>query len=92
MRKDKSSVSKSSSHEDLGQFWDSHDLTDFDKQTYKVNFDIDIKSEKIYCALDKKISSQLQSLADDRGVSPDVLVNLFLQEKLQSFKSRKKAS
>lgn len=92
MKKDKSSTSKSNSYENLGQFWDSHDLTDFDKQTHKVNFDIDIKSEKIYCALDKKILSQLQSLADDRGVSPDVLVNLFLQEKLQSFKSKRKAS
>ncbi len=92
MKKDKSSISKSNSYESLGQFWDSHDLTDFNIQTRKVNFNVDVKNDKVYCVLDKKISQQLENLADKRGVSPDILVNLFLQEKLQSFKPKKKAS
>lgn len=92
MKKDKSSISKSSSYDKMGKFWDSHDLTDLDKQTHKVNFDVEIRSDKTYCALDKKISNQLQFLASERGVSPDVLVNLFLQEKLRLIKPKRKAS
>ena len=92
MKKDKSSISKSTSYEKIGEFWDSHDLTNFDKQTHKVNFDVDIRNDKTYCVLDKKISNQLESLANERGVSPDILVNLLLQEKLRTLNPKKKAS
>ena len=83
-KNNRSSVSKSNSYEQMGEFWDSHDLTDFTDKTKKVNFDIEIKSDKTYCALDKKISNKLQVLANKRGVSPNVLANLLLQEKLNS--------
>ena len=89
MKKNKSSISKSDSYEKMGNFWDSHDLTDFNNDIKKVDFNVGIKSDKTYCAVDKKISNELQSLANKRGVSPDVLVNLFLQEKLKSLKSKK---
>ena len=89
MKKNKSSISKSNSYEELGKFWDSHDLTGFEDEIKKVSFDVDIKKDRTYCALDKKVSNELQSLANKRGVSPDILVNLFLQEKLKSLKSKK---
>lgn len=54
MKKNKNSISKSNSYETMGDFWDSHNLTDFAGQIMKVHFDVDIKSEKIYCSLDKK--------------------------------------
>ena len=88
-KNNKSSISKSNSYESIGEFWDTHDLTDFNTKTKKANFNVDIKGDKTYCTLDKKISTELQSLANKRGISPDVLVNLLLQEKLQSIKSRK---
>ena len=92
MKKNKSSISKSKSYEEMGEFWDSHDLTDLTDQTKKINFNVDIKREKIYCSLDKKISNELQILANEQGVSPDVIVNRILQEKLKSIKSPKKPS
>ena len=89
MKKNKSQISKADSYEKMGEFCDSHDLTDFNNELEKVNFNVGIKNDKIYCAVDKKISNELQSLANKRGISPDVLVNLFLQEKLKSLKSKK---
>ena len=88
-KNNKSSISKSNSYEQMGEFWDSHDLTEFTGKTKKVSFDIGIKNDKTYCALDKTVSNKLQMLANKRGVLPDVLVNLLLQEKLQSLKSKK---
>ena len=89
MKKNKSPISKTDSYEEMGEFWDSHDLTDLNNELKKVNFNVGIKNDKIYCAVDKQISDELQSLANKRGVAPDVLVNLFLQEKLKSLKSKK---
>ena len=89
MKKNKSSISKSNSYETMGGFWDSHDVTDFAGKTKKADFNIEITKEKIYCSLDKKISNELQILANERGVSPDILVNKILQEKLRSIKPKK---
>ena len=88
-KNNRSSISKSNSYEQIGEFWDSHDLTEFVGKTKKINFDIGIKNDKTYCALDKTVSNKLRLLANKRGVSPDVLANLLLQEKLQSLKPKK---
>jgi len=83
MSKGRSTVSKAKSYKEIGDFWDAHDLSDFWGQTQKVEFEVDIKSEITYYCLDKKISEQIQSIAQKRGVSADTLINLWVQEKLQ---------
>jgi hypothetical protein len=83
MKKDRSSISKAKSYKEIGDFWDTHDLSDFWDQTKKVQFEVDIKSEITYCSLDKRLAKQVQSIAQKRGVSADTLINLWVQEKLQ---------
>jgi len=83
MTKGRSTISKAKSYKEIGDFWDTHDLSDFWDQTKKVEFGVDIKSEIIYCSLDKKLAVQVQSIAQRRGVSADTLINLWVQEKLQ---------
>jgi hypothetical protein len=83
MKKVKSSVSKAKSYNEIGEFWDTHDLANYWTKTKTTRFDVDIQSEITYYSIDKKLSERLQSMARERGVSPDTLVNLWLQEKLQ---------
>ena len=83
MRKGRSTLSKAKSYKEIGDFWDTHDLSDFWNHTKKVEFDVDIRSEITYYSLDKKLAEQVQSVAQRRGVSPDTLINLWVQEKLQ---------
>jgi len=83
MSKGRCSLSNAKSYKEIGDFWDTHDLTDFWDQTKKVEFEVDIKSEITYYSLDKKLSEQIQSIAQRRGVSADTLINLWVQEKLQ---------
>jgi len=83
MSKGRSSLSNAKYYKEIGDFWDTHDLTDFWDQTKKVEFEVDIKSEITYYSLDKKLSEQIQSIAQRRGVSADTLINLWVQEKLQ---------
>jgi len=48
MRKNKSSISKASSYEDIGAYWDTQDLSKVWHKTRKVKFDVQIESEVIY--------------------------------------------
>lgn len=87
MNKGRSSLSKAKSYKEIGDFWDTHDLSDFWDKTKQAEFDVDIESEITYYALDKVLSERIQAIAQKRGVSADTLINLWLQEKLQEQKA-----
>lgn len=82
MKKDKSSISKAQSYREMGEFWDTHDLSDYWDQTHPVEFEIDIQSEIMYYPLEVTLSDKMRSFAEQRGVSPETLINLWVQEKL----------
>lgn len=83
MEKRKSSISEASSYQELGEFWDTHDTADYEDQTYEVEFEVDLQSEVTYLPLEKNLSAQVRALAKQRGVSPETLLNLWVQEHLQ---------
>jgi hypothetical protein len=87
MPKSKSSISKAQSYRAIGEFWDTHDLADYWDQTRPVESKINIQSEETYYPLDTNLSKQVGSIAKRRGVSPETLLNLWIQEKLQTEKS-----
>jgi hypothetical protein len=79
----RSSISKATSYEEIGEFWDEHDTADYWEQTYPVEFKVNLQSEEIYYRIDNTLSEQLRSLARRRGISPETLLNLWVQEKLR---------
>ena len=83
MRKHKSSASEATSYKEIGEFWDTHDLSEFWDKTKEASFEIDIESEVTYYAVDKMLSKKIQAIAQKRGVTADTLINLWVQEKLQ---------
>jgi hypothetical protein len=83
MKRGKSSISKAKSHREIGDFWDTHDLSDFWDQTKRIDFDVNIESEITYYSLEKRLAKEVQSIAQKRGVSADTLINLWVQEKIQ---------
>ncbi len=87
MNESKSSISKAQSYKEIGEFWDTHDLAGYWEQTHPVDFEIDIQSEVTYYALDKALSASIRSIAEQRGVSAETLLNLWVQEKLQEEKT-----
>ena len=87
MKRGKSSISKAKSHKEIGEFWDTHDLSDFWDQTKRVKFEVGIESEITYYSLDKKLAREVQSIAQKRGVSADTLINLWVQEKIHEQRS-----
>ena len=89
MGKNKSSLSKARSYAELGEFWDTHDLTEFWEQTKPAEFEVDIRSEVTYYALDSALSAEVRALAEQRGVAPETLLNLWVQEKLHQAEAQR---
>ncbi len=83
MNKNKTSISKAQSYKEIGEYWDKHDIAERWEETKPAEFEVDIKSEVTYYAVDNKLSAKVQEFARQHGVSPDTLLNLWLQEKLQ---------
>jgi len=81
MKKNKSSISKMQTHEEIGEYWDTHDLAEHWEETKPAEFKVDIQSEVTYFAVDRQLSEKIKVFAKRRGVSPDTLLNLWVQEK-----------
>jgi len=83
MSKNKTSISKKSSYQEIGEFWDTHDLSDFWKQTKPAKFEVDIQTQRIYYPIDSKLSDNILELARKRGISPETLINLWISERIR---------
>ena len=77
----KTSVSNASSYQDIGEFWDAHDATEFGEQI-DAEFEVDIKSQQRYFFLDSQLSLKIKQIAIKRGISGSALLNLWIQEKI----------
>jgi hypothetical protein len=84
MSKGKSSISKKDSYLEIGEFWDTHDLSEYWDQTKAVRAEVDIQSEAVYYPVDRQLSATLNSIAKKRGVSPETLLNVWLKEKVSA--------
>ncbi len=85
MTEGKTSISKASSYQEIGEFWDTHDLADYWEQTHLVDFDIieDIHPSKIYYHIETELSDQIRAIAKRKGVSGTTLLNSWIREKLR---------
>ncbi|MBM3135355.1 MAG: hypothetical protein FJZ89_08790 [Chloroflexi bacterium] len=73
-----SSISQADTAEGIGEFWDTHDFTDFD------NPDLPDARFEIVCAVPIEIElfAAIEKQAHKRGVQIETLANLWLQQKL----------
>lgn len=83
MSGNKSSISKAHTYQEMGEFWDEHDLTDYWEETKEVEFTINIQTERRYYPIDRLLSNKVCEFAKKHGVSPETLVNLWVQEKVK---------
>ena len=84
MTVNKSSISKATSYQEIGDYWDEHDVSEIWEQTEPIEFEIDIQSEVRYVALEPRLAADIQQLAQQKGVTSQTLVNLWLREKFEA--------
>jgi hypothetical protein len=82
MKRNKSSISDAETYQEIGEFWDDHDLADYWDKIEPVEFEVEIQSNTIYFPVESNLSTKLAAAAKKHGVSPETLVNLWLQEKI----------
>ncbi len=77
-----SSISRADTVEKIGQFWDTHDFTDFDSDAPDVQF-------VVACAVPIEVDlfASVEEQARKRGVSIETLVNMWLVEKMAEHRS-----
>lgn len=92
MKKNKSSISKASNYEEIGEYWDTHDMSDVWDKTKRVSFEFDAGSKAIFYPLEMKLAEKVRAMAKKEGLSSETLVNLWIQQKIceQSSQAKKK--
>ena len=66
------------------EFWDSHDLADYEDFTAQVDGIVDLQSRQRLVAIDPALADRLAAEAHRRGLSAEALINLWLNERLQA--------
>lgn len=84
MEENKSSISQATSYREMGEFWDTHDVTDYWDQTREVEFEVNIESEVTWCALEPVLATKVSQIARRKGISLETLINLWVQEKVEA--------
>ena len=77
-----SSISKAGSVAEIGEFWDTHSLDDYWEQTQEVEFEVRAQRRR-RITLDPQVYAQVEAAARTRGILPETLVNLWLQDRLR---------
>ncbi len=67
--------------EEAADFWDTHDSADYEEYMRDVECQVNIKQRTYMISLDSDLYRKLRIIAKARGVKPETLVNLWLQEK-----------
>jgi len=75
------SISKASTIEEIGEYWDTHSLADHWDETYEVDFVVRAK-RRHRVTLDPDIYTLVEAEARVRGVLPETLINLWISERL----------
>ncbi len=80
-RKPISSTSKAQSYEQIGEYWDAHDLATSGAGGKPVDFGVDIQRRRFLVAIEPALFAKVRRRAAKRGLSAERLLNLWVQEK-----------
>jgi hypothetical protein len=69
------------SYQEAGLFWDTHDSAEFEKFMKDTECEVDIKRRIFLIPVDGDLYKRIQSIARKRGISPEALLNMWIQEK-----------
>ncbi len=82
MAKNKTPISNAETYQQISEFWDDHDLADYWDNLKPVEFEVEIETNTTYFPVETNLSQNLAKIAKQHGVSPETLLNLWIQEKM----------
>ena len=78
----KSRLPKTDSIKKLAEFWDSHDLTDFEDELDEIAEPVFVRSTAIKVPLGLGEAKAVEQMAKAKGVSPEELVRTWVVQKV----------
>jgi hypothetical protein len=78
-----SSISNATSYEEMGEYWDAHELPD---DAREVEIKADIKVRRHYVSVEPNLMIEIAKEAASKGISSQSLVNLLIQEHVSAQK------
>ena len=69
---------------DMAQFWDTHDLTDFQDQLEEVTEPVFERDKVVKVHLTTKDAETVENMARSQGLNPAELIRSWVMEKVQS--------
>jgi hypothetical protein len=70
-----------SSNQELVEFFDTHDLGEYESELPEEYFDVDIKQNHYLVSVDRHLMSKLLEIAGEQQVSVEMLLDSWLKEK-----------
>jgi hypothetical protein len=86
-----SSISQSSTYEEIADFWDTHSVADDAEQMQEVEITFDPSARRTSVGVDPELFTELCQIARQRQISTQTLVNLWLSQRVEKLKARKSA-
>lgn len=72
--------------EEMTEFWDTHDITDYEEYLTPINVNVSVHPRHEYViTLSDSLDAMLRKIQQKEGVSLSILINLWVQEKLQQY-------
>jgi predicted DNA binding CopG/RHH family protein len=71
-----------SSLEEAGEFWDTHDTTDYEEYMRPVHFEVDLKRSVHEVRIADEVLREVSKVARRQGLKTETLINLWLQQRL----------
>lgn len=75
------------SYEEEANWWDTHDITEFEDETEDVEIVFELhkpRDETLVLRLQKQIKDRLENVARSKGLNVSSLARMWLMEKLQA--------
>ncbi len=87
----KSKLPKTDSIQKLAEFWDTHDLTDFENELQEVAEPVFVRGSALKVPLESRDIAAVERLARSKGISPEQLVRSWVLQRIARDKSARPA-
>jgi hypothetical protein len=78
----KSKLTKTDSIQKLAEFWDTHDVTDFEDELEEVAEPVFVRGSAIKVHFESREADAVEQMAQAQGVSPEELIRAWVLQKL----------
>lgn len=71
--------------DELVEFFDSHDMGDFEAALPDAHFEVDVQKRTHLVAIDEELNNRLTQIAEQERTPAESLVNSWLKEKISRY-------